>query len=213
MSSRIAYTCAWVILLAVFVGSFIVLPSLPPVIATHWNAAGQVNGTMSSLVGTFIIPFVMLAVLLALTAIPYIDPLSANFGSFRAQYDIFVALFMTFLALIQATVLAWNLGIAFDIDIIILPAVGALLFYIGTILPRTKRNWSVGIRTPWTISSDIVWKKTHELGGLLFRILGIVVVLSVLTPSYALFVILVPLVIVVAGLVLYSYAMYREYAV
>ena len=66
--------------------------------------------------------------------------------------------------------ITWNMGVQFNMTQFFVPAIGILFFYIGTILKYTKRNWFVGIRTPWTLSSDVVWEKTHKLGGKLFKI-------------------------------------------
>jgi hypothetical protein len=92
---------------------------------------------------------------------------------------------MLFLAAIQAAIISHNLGSPLDPMYVVLPAVGILIFYLGTIMPKTRRNWFIGIRTPWTISSDHVWQKTHELGGHLFQVLGIIIVLGVFAPNYA----------------------------
>jgi len=210
MSSRAAQRITWVLFAAVLVGTLIAYPFLPPVIATHFNQAGRVSGTMDSFAGAFLLPLLMLLVLLLFTAIPRIDPLRVNIAQFRRQYDTFVALLMLFFACIQASLIAWNLGVVFDPMYVILPAVGILIFYLGVIMPQTKRNWFIGIRTPWTISSDHVWQKTHELGGTLFKILGVIIVLGVFVPSYAVWIIFIPLVIIVLGLVLYSYFLYEE---
>ena len=157
------------------------------------------------------LPLVMLALILVFTAIPHIDPLRANIEQFRKQYNGFLALFMLVLAAIQAAILAWNLGALFNISAVILPAVGILMFYVGVMLPQTKRNWFMGIRTPWTISSDLVWHKTHELGGTLFKIFGVVIVLAVFAPpQYAIWIIVAPLAVIVVGLFAYSYVLFRE---
>lgn len=210
MSSRVARTSAWLILAATFLGSLVAYPSLPPVMAMHWSASGQVNGTTGPLAGAFLLPLIMLVVLLLFTAIPYIDPLRVNIQSFRKQFDTFVALLMLVFACVQAATLAWNLGDMFDPLYIVLPAVGILIFYVGTILPQTKRNWFIGIRTPWTISSDHVWQKTHELGGTLFKVLGIIIVLAIFAPSYAAWITFVPLAIIAIGLIVYSYVVYEQ---
>ena len=211
MSSRSAYISAWLVLAATFVGSLIAYPYLPAVMATHWGIDGQVNGTMNAFAGAFLLPFIMFAVLLILTAIPYIDPMRSNIESFRRQYNGLIAVLMLVLATVQTAVLSVNLGALFNVTSVILPAVGIMIFYLGIILPQTKRNWFIGIRTPWTISSDEVWDKTHELGGRLFQILGVVIVLSVFAPvSYQVWIIVAPLVVIVVGLFLYSYALYQK---
>ncbi|MDR3571621.1 MAG: SdpI family protein [Candidatus Pacebacteria bacterium] len=210
MSSLVARRLAWIIFAATVIGSILVYPSLPPIIATHWAADGTVNGTMDSFTGAFLLPFIMLLTLLLCIAIPYIDPLRANIETFKKQYDTFVAILMLVFACIQTALLAWNLGGGFDTRLIVLPAVGILVFYIGMLLPQTKRNWFIGIRTPWTISSDHVWQRTHELGGTLFKALGVVIVLGIFAPSYAAWIIFLPLVIIAVGLVLYSYMLYAQ---
>jgi uncharacterized membrane protein len=209
MTSRVAYISAWVVLVATFAGSALVFPHLPPEVAMHWNAVGEVNGTANSFWGAFLLPLVMLVFLLLFTAIPHIDPLRENFVGFRSEYSTFIALIMLVLAIAHGSILAWNLGVAFDIKMVVLPASGILVFYIGVILPKTKRNWFVGIRTPWTISSDIVWKKTHELGARLFMVLGILMVFSTLAPGYAIAIFVIPLAAIVFGLIAYSYVIYR----
>jgi uncharacterized membrane protein len=210
MSSRVAQRIAWVVLAVTIIGTLIAYPSLPPLMATHFAANGQVNGTMNSLVGASILPLMMLLLLLLFIAIPRIDPLRVNIAQFRRQYDTFVALLMLFLAAIQAAIISHNLGSPLDPMYVVLPAVGILIFYLGTIMPKTRRNWFIGIRTPWTISSDHVWQKTHELGGHLFQVLGIIIVLGVFAPNYAVGIILVPLIIIAVGLVVYSYFIYEQ---
>lgn len=210
MDSRVSNRLAWGLWILTAVGTLFAYPLLPPVMATHFGAGGQVNGAMSTWIGAFILPLITLLVLLLFVAIPHIDPLKVNIQYFRKQYNTFVVLLMLFFAVIQAMLIARNLGWAVDPMYVVLPAVGILIFYIGFILPYTKRNWFIGIRTPWTISSDRVWQKTHQLGGTLFKLLGIIIVLSVLAPAFALWIIFVPLIIIVLGLVLYSYFLYAQ---
>jgi uncharacterized membrane protein len=211
ITSRVAYISAWVIVAAIFVGSVIAYPFLPPVVATHWNADNVVNGTMGPFAGAFLLPCMMLVLLLIFIAIPSIDPLRENIESFRRQYNTFVACILLLLAIVQASLLSWNVGFEFDVRLVILPAIGLLLIYLGTILPQTKRNWFIGIRTPWTVSSDFVWKKTHELGGRLFQILGGIVILSIFVEQYAFAILVAPLIIIVVGLMVYSYVLYEKH--
>jgi uncharacterized membrane protein len=201
---------AWGIWALTLLGTIVAFPALPSTMAEHFNATGQMYGTTASWIGAFILPVITLLVLLLFTAIPYIDPLKVNIQQFRRQYDTFVVLLMLFFAVIQSLIISRNLGSTVDPMYVVLPAVGVLMFYVGTILPKTRRNWFIGIRTPWTISSDHVWQKTHELGGRLFQVLGVVIILGTLAPAFALQIILIPLVIIVIGLVAYSYVIYEQ---
>ena len=85
------------------------------------------------------------------------------------------------------------------------PAFGVLFYCLGIVVGNTKKNWFIGIRTPWTLSSDIVWYKTHKIGGKLFKAAGVVAFLGALLPAYALFFIIVPVIAVALYTVVYSY--------
>jgi uncharacterized membrane protein len=85
-----------------------------------------------------------------------------------------------------------------------------LFYYSGVVISHAKMNWFVGIRTPWTLSSEKVWNQTHALGGKLFKITGIIALLGIIFINYALFFILVPLIVVGIYTVVYSYFAYRE---
>jgi uncharacterized membrane protein len=108
--------------------------------------------------------------------VPRIDPLRKNFDQFRSKYNVFIVLLMLFFTGVQIAALAVNLGARFNILIAIMPLVGILFFYIGMILPNTKRNYFVGIRTPWTITDTDIWIATHRMGGKLMMVVGAVFV-------------------------------------
>jgi uncharacterized membrane protein len=103
-----------------------------------------------------------------------------------------------------------NMGYAFSITQALSPAFGALFYYCGILISKSKRNWFIGIRTPWTMSSDSVWNKTHKLGGKLFRAAGILSFVGIVLYDYAIIFILVPVISFSVLLVAYSYVEYRK---
>ena len=91
-----------------------------------------------------------------------------------------------------------------------IPTLGLLFYYTGILIEHTQRNWFIGIRTPWTLSSEEVWKKTHKLGGRLLKISGIVALLGIFFQDLALlFAIVLPLFSVLFT-VFYSYFEYSK---
>jgi uncharacterized membrane protein len=91
-----------------------------------------------------------------------------------------------------------------------LPAMGLLFVFVGVLLRQAKRNFSIGIRTPWTLSSDAVWDKTHRLGAVLFIVSGIVAALGAFFPGQtAYFLVLAPVLVSSLVLVVYSYVLWR----
>lgn len=104
----------------------------------------------------------------------------------------------------------WNLGIKIDIMLTLTPAIGILFYYLGIMIGHTKRNWFIGIRTPWTLSSDVVWEKTHKIGGKMFKVSGIIVFLGFILPKYAIFFMIVPIIFTSVYTIAYSYFEYRK---
>ena len=183
---------------------------MPEKIASHWNAQGQVDGYMSKFWGLFLMPMILVGLALLFVAIPRIDPLKANIEKFRKHYDGFIILFLIFMLSVHFQVMLWNFGIKISPNVIMPIGLGLLFFYIGILCENVKRNWFIGIRTPWTLSNEKVWDKTHKIGGKLFKIAGVVALVGVFFQSYALFFILTPVILITAYTVVYSYIEYQK---
>lgn len=176
------------IALAVFLIGACFYPYLPEQMASHWNARGEVDGYMSKAWGTFLMPIVILGLGLLFMVIVRIDPLRANFEKFRKYYDGFIILFSAFLFCLNLWMLLWNIGYQLSLNIVMPIGIGLLIFCSGILCENVKRNWFIGIMTPWTLSSDIVWDKTHRIGAKLFKAVGIVILAGVFWPDYILMV-------------------------
>jgi len=148
---------------------------------------------------------ISLLLLLFFVAIPRIDPLKANIEKFRRYYDGFIVLCTIFFLYLHVLTILVNLGLTFEMNQALALAMGLLFFAAGVMMENAKRNWFIGIRTPWTLSNDAVWEKTHRLGGRLFRFAGLVACLGILLPKYALLFIMGPVLLVSAYATVYSY--------
>ncbi len=210
MNIKKSYIILAGILLASFVVSIWVYPDMPDKMASHFNAKGQVDGYMPKSWGLFLMPIILSAVALLFIVIPRLDPLKANIEKFRKHYDGFVILFSVFMLSIHLQVILWNYGIKISPNVILPLGLGLLFFYIGILCEHSKRNWFIGIRTPWTLSSEIVWDKTHKVGGRLFKIAAVVTFAGVFFQQYAIFFILVPVLAVAVYTLVYSYLEYRK---
>lgn len=185
-------------------------PQLPEVVASHWNADGQVDGYMGKGIATFLMPGMMLFLAILFFIIPRIDPLGKNIEKFRDAYEEMVIVILAFLFFIFLQMMLWNIGIQISMALTVPFAIGLLFIYMGFLLEKAKRNWFVGIRTPWTMSSDRVWDKTHKIGGRLFKMLGILSLLAILLGGLAFYVVIGGALIVTAYLVWYSYVEYGK---
>jgi uncharacterized membrane protein len=185
-------------------------PLMPDVVASHWNAAGEVNGTMPKFWGLIIIPLLMYGFCALLAVLPRIDPLRNNYRKFQDYYEGFILVFAAFLFFIQLQIILWGIGTRVSPNFTMPIMIGILFIYIGFLLEHAEPNWFVGIRTPWTLSSDSVWKKTHQKGATLFKLAGAVSFIGILAGVYAWLFILVPAIAVAVYTVVYSYVEFRR---
>jgi len=196
--------------IAALVMSLILYSQLPEKFDSHWNAQGEVNGQISKFWGAFLVPVLMLGIVLIFYIIPKIDPLKDNIKKFQGVYQGLVLVIIAFLFLIHLQTLLWNSGMKINPAETTPAIVGMIFLYLGFTLKKLKRNWFIGIRTPWTISSDVVWEKTHELGSKLFLITGVITLTGLLFPNYSFWLLLVPTFASVVMLFVYSYLEFRK---
>ncbi len=212
MNTRLATIVALFIPLGAAVVAYYFYPELPDRIVTHWNASGDADGYMGKFWGVVMFPIILGALSILFFVLPTIDPLKENVKAFRPYYNLLIIAILVFLAYAGALSFVWNLGARFDFGKWLMPGLGILLFILGTILPHTKRNWFVGIRTPWTLSSDAVWEKTHIFSGRIFRALGVLATLGTMFASNGFFIVFISAIVVsVVAMFLYSYMFFRRH--
>jgi len=185
-------------------------PVMPAAVASHWNAAGELDGTMPKFWGLALIPLLMYGFCALLAVLPRIDPLRKNYEKFRDYYEGFILVFAAFLLFIQLQIILWGQGIYVSPNVTMPVMIGILFMYIGFLMEHAEPNWFVGIRTPWTLSSDSVWRKTHRRAGALFKLAGVVSMTGTFAGIYAWLFILVPAIAVAVYTVVYSYVEFRS---
>jgi uncharacterized membrane protein len=197
-------------LLIIFVLTIAMYPAVPDRVVSHWNAAGQADGYMSKIWGLGLIPLIMTGFVALLAVLPRIDPYKKNYEKFGDYYEGFILLFVLFMLAIQVQIILWSTGYQISPNLTFPILIGILFIYIGFLLGHAEQNWFVGIRTPWTLSSETVWKKTHKIGGKLFKIAGVIAFAGVLAGEYAMWFILVPALAVAVFTVAYSYFEFQK---
>ena len=194
-----------------FAIALVAWPSSPAQVPTHWNLAGQVDGWAPKAVGLLIAPVVAAIVYVLLMIAPRLDPLGANYARFAGAYTATRALVLVVIVAVQAMIAATALGREVRVEWVMPLAVGIMFIGLGFLLPRFEPNWFAGIRTPWTLSSEEVWHRTHHVGGPVFMVLGVLVsAASFLGGSTAFGVIAGAAAVASLGLVVYSYVVWRQ---
>ncbi len=200
-----------IILLSFAIGIYL-YPQMPDRFPSHWNAAGEVDGYLPKFWGLFLLPLMSVGLFLLFLAIPRIDPLKHNIQKFRNYFDGFIFLLMAFFLYIYLLTILWAFGFIFNFIYAMVPAFSALFYYAGVLTENAKQNWFIGIRTPWTLSSERVWDKTHKLGGRLFKVAAIIGLAGLLFQDYAIWLVIIPVIFVAAYTVVYSYVEFQKEA-
>lgn len=176
----------------------------------HWNFAGKVDGYVNKTVGMYLVPFIALILYISMLVIPKIEVYQKNLEDFDQQFWGFRVILVFVMGAIYVATLLPSLGFWGNVDPIwiIVPAVSLLFFYVGYMLNFTKRNYFIGVRTPWTLADEKIWEKTNHLASKLFWICGVLTLVSLVSPSdLRLWMILLP--VVLAAIIATLYSLYE----
>ncbi len=205
----------WLIVLvcvsaASFVGIAVAFFFLPESIPIHWGVDGKVDrwGHRANVFWMGALPLVM--TLLA-WFLPKIDPKRESYERHAKPYAIIISIITAFFIAIGWLTVAVSLGLPVDMADWIRGGIGVLFIGMGNFLGQVKRNYFVGIKTPWALADDEVWRKTHRRGAWIFVIMGLAFLVSVVVPDgpilYTLFAALGAGIVYIYA---YSYAVHRS---
>lgn len=107
-----------------------------------------------------------------LAAIPRFDPKRENLAQSSGFYYAIWLGVLAVLAAVHAGFIALAIGVPFDMGRVICVAIGGLFVVMGNFMGKSRPNWFAGFRTPWTLSSDYSWQRTHRTVGPLFMLTG-----------------------------------------
>jgi len=201
----------WVFALAPLAIVAALYSRLPDTIPMHWGLGGEIRhdhraniwwlaGMSPVIAGLFMV-------------LPKIDPRKRNYEKFRGFYDAFCLLMMIFLLGVVGIILSesFNPG-RIRVEVVAVALCGLLFVFLGNMMPKIKSTFFIGIRTPWTLSNNEVWNKTHRLGGFLWFFGGLLIIaLSFFLGGIALFAALFAIIaIMVLVPMAMSYVWYRK---
>jgi uncharacterized membrane protein len=178
----------------------------------HWDIEGTPDGFADAWVALAITPAITAVLGPILAVLPRFDPRRENLARSSTAWVWICGSLLLLLAGVQLLIALAARDPEFDTVPFVGIGVGAILVVFGSRLGTTRSNWFLGIRTPWTLSSERSWALTHRASGYLFIALGIVTVASVLLlPANVFFwVLMIGLAASVAFLVVYSYLVWRD---
>jgi uncharacterized membrane protein len=178
----------------------------------HWGIDGRANGWAPKWQGLLLLPAMTGGIALVLAFAPRVDPRSGNIQRSATAYWAIAVAALVLMAVIHVAAVLAATGRSVNIGLIVSLAVGGLFVVVGNFLGKTRSSWIFGIRTPWTLSSELAWTRTHRLGGYLFMLLGVAVIAAALLAPGGVpaFLLLGGVVVLVPLLFAYSYLVWRD---
>lgn len=208
MKMKLFYLVFAVAILVLII-NIVAFPALPDKVPVHWGLNGEPNRYGSKLENLFLsaLPLVLL---ILFKIIPAIDPKRESFQKHSKAYSILILFIILFISAMNLMGLFSALGYKINFSVVLPIFLGILFIVIGNYLSQIRPNYFVGIRTPWTLASEYVWRKTHRFGGYVFVIIGLFSFFSFLLNGLGMYLFLAALIIGMVTIILYSYLIFKK---
>jgi uncharacterized membrane protein len=203
----------WLLLLVILCPLPIIMlawDQFPDSIPTHFDISGNPDGYSGKAFGLFLVPVINIIMYPILLVLPKIDPRKRNYELFGDKFRIIRFLLHGFQTVVAILILAWSLGYRFDMATFIIYSVLVMFVVLGNYLGNIRSNYFIGIRTPWTLANEDVWRKTHRLTAKLWVVTSILAMIAypfapknpALLITFMMIMVLVP--------VIYSYIVWKK---
>lgn len=164
-----------VILLPILIG-ILLWNKLPDSMATHFNFDNAADGYREKWFAVIIEPFILLALHLIMAMIIAADPRKKNISS--KVYGITIWIIPASSLALAVVIYPYNLGIHFNISLFLGIFLGVIYIILGNYLPKTRQNYTIGFKLPWTYANEENWNKTNRLSGVINIVIGILIIIN-----------------------------------
>jgi len=208
MTTRALLVFSLLLILATTLYSVWLYPSLPDAIPTHWDLHGQIDGWGSKVSAAWFGPAAMGTFLLLMLLLPLVSPRQFEVQSFRASWNLVILILMVMFGFMHVVILQAGLHPGLPADRLMIGGICFFLAAVGFMLGKLKRNFWMGIRTPWTLASEEVWVATHAFAAKTVTVTsGVATVIAAIGYTFA------ALMLLIGGLlapVIYSLLLYKN---
>lgn len=179
---------------------------LPQQVPIHWNASGEVDNFAPKAIAAFGLPIFFALLNLIVHIAMNNDPKKANAST---TFKLFAKWLVPVMSVVVMSVTAFiSMGVDVPVQVVIPAFVGVIIIICGNYLPKSRQNYTVGIKLPWTLNDETNWNKTHRLAGYLWILGGLLMIVSAFVSFWPLFIAVLIVLVVVPSV--YSYALYRK---
>lgn len=148
-------------------------------LAIHFDAAGNPNRWAPAWLGVSLVPLVALVIVALAAVLPEADQRGANLLRSRSAVQTIFLAVLALLVVAQMVIATQALHIPLQVGRVIVTGVGLLFVVGGNVMGKLRWNYTLGIRTPWTIANERVWDRTHRFAGRVFVAVGAFMAIAV----------------------------------
>lgn len=207
--NRISKGIMYIVSILNLIGVCFVYPDLPEQIPIRWDVNWNISDWADKYV-IFILGAIPILLLILFSLLPKIDPKGKNYEKHKKAYFIMIMVIELFLIIMVWITIAASLNIKMNMKLILPSLFGILFIILGNYLPIIKSNYFFGIRNPWTLSNETVWRKTHRIGGYVFAIMGVIMFILAILNRNGGKISFVVLIIGILAINIYSFLIYRK---
>lgn len=200
----------YIIILTSFVLSLFSLSNYPYKYAVHWGITGEADGFATNRFGLFFIPIMLLVLQVFLVLVPKIDPKKKNIEKFSGAYERFILSFHLLFLYLQIIMFVWNVISEFNFTQVTGLGMGLFFISISDLIKHAKSNYTIGIRTPWTLVNEQIWDKTHQLGAKLIKYISIIAIITLPFAKYSFFILIGGVLLSFLFLTFYSFYLFKK---
>jgi uncharacterized membrane protein len=189
--------------------NLIAYPHMPNKIPVHWGVTGEPNryGSKMEQIMMSALPLVLF---IFLNFLPSIDPKKESYKKHTGAFSAINFVIILFLIIMNLLGLFSALGYNMHFQKVLPVLLGILFIVLGNFITQLRHNYFFGFRTPWTLASEHVWKKTHRFGGYVFVVIGLVPLSSIFIGSIGMYLFLGAMVIGIVLILIYSYLAFKR---
>jgi uncharacterized membrane protein len=206
----IAFAGALALMLALSAYAWLALPPGAQV-PTHWNFRGEADQYSSKTTGLLLLPGIVGVLVPFILLVTRLDPRRAHVAQSQKFLNAVIGALLLMMLGIHAAMIAIALGHPVPMTTVTMALTGVLFVVIGNYSGKVRSNFFMGVRTPWTLSSELSWNKTNRLFGRMFMLIGAVTfVLAFIADGLAILFLLTGTVLSVPAAVMYSFHVWKH---
>jgi uncharacterized membrane protein len=159
------YLVGMLLTAAVLAATVVAYPHLPGSVATHWNMRGEADGYSPKWALFLIGPGLMAGTMVLMYCLPWLSPRRFEVDSFRSTYLQIMLMLVAMIGYFSAVTVWAGVGHRLDVGRAIIGGVCLLLALMGNLMGKVRRNFYIGVRTPWALANERVWNATHRFAA------------------------------------------------